>query len=156
MISFHRHARSLLVLSLVLTSLRCASSQNHTRGTGLGPDVCSGTPNPYAPIVCVNDSSSSLPADPAEVHAVNRVPGRRPTVIQWFTTSGTNDLSITFEAKDAACFQKAPNCEGSHCMALINPAAAPGKQCKYTIRLLNKPGSVNDPVVDIDACCPAP
>lgn len=156
------HRRSLPILALALSFafllMRCSTTKNsmHTEHMGPGPDLCAGAPNPYAPIVCVDDSRPSLPAYPETVVAVNQVPGKKRTVIQWFTKSGGNELSITFAQSEAHCFVKTPNCEGSHCVAIINPNAVKGSNCKYDIKLLNKAGFKNDPNVEIDNCCPAP
>lgn len=120
-----------------------------------GPDVCSGnqTPSPYAPIVCVDDRVSNLPATPDTVHAVNLPAGRRPTLVNWFTVTGTHNLSISFI--DSGCAMRDPDCNGPHCVAVIKPNAAVGTSCRYKIAI-NMKGYESDPIVQIDACCPSP
>ena len=151
----NRRALPILMLSSALLFAGCYTANNAMTHLGAGPDVCSGgAPNPYAPIVCIDDSQPTLPAEPPEVHVVNFVPGKQRSVINWFTKSGGNQLSVTFDPVNARCFVKAANCEGSHCLAIINPDATPGWRCKYSVKLVNKPGYFHDPIVEIDPCCP--
>ncbi|MEO6259365.1 MAG: hypothetical protein ABIP63_03410 [Thermoanaerobaculia bacterium] len=149
-----------LLLALAITVVGCAHT---SQDKGLNPGTaalaaCSGggggTPNPYAPIVCVDDSATNLPATPDPAHVVNLSAGHQPTVINWFTNSGNHTLSIFF--KEKGCVVHEPECHGSHCIAVINPNAQPGKQCKYGIKLLDVNGYYTDPIVEIDACCPVP
>ena len=156
---FCRRTLPVALLSfMLLTAVGCASWHDKIEPVGQagGPDVCSGSPSPYAPIVCVDDSLKTLPTDPETIHVINLPHGKRPTVLNWFTVSGTNNLSVTFNQGNAGCFVKSPECHGSHCMAVIYQDAAVHLQCKYTVKLLNKRDYINDPVVEIDACCPSP
>ena len=152
----HRRVLPILLLSSVMLFAGCATSGNVAHADA-GPNLCfggGGESNPYAPIVCIDDNLTKLPADPPTVHAVNLVPGKRRTVINWFTKSGNNLLVVSFDPNNARCFVTQPECEGSHCLAIINPDAQPGWQCKYSLKLANKSGYFDDPIVDIDACCP--
>ena len=147
-----------LMSFLLLSVVGCAhTSQDKIVVMGnVGPAVCAGgTPSPYAPIVCVNDHVPSLDASPDTVHAVNDLGnGRKPTIVNWFTVSGNHLLSISFVTP--GCVIRDPDCRGSHCVAVIKTNAVVGKQCKYNIRLLDVSGYHNDPIIEIDACCPSP
>lgn len=152
-----RHTLWFVPLSFLLLSVvGCASSHDRIEPVrGVGPEACVGNPSHYAPIVCVDDNFSTLPADPDVVYAVNPPPaGRRPTVIEWFTVTGTNQLLVTFKSGNEGCTVRQPRCDGPHCVAVVKPDAGAGMKCKYTIQLINKPGYYNDPTVEIDACCP--
>lgn len=146
-----------LLLALVLTVAGCATTSKDLAlnpGTA-GPAACSGggTPSPYAPVVCVNDHVTDLPASPDRVHAVKMPAGKRPTVINWFTVTGNHRLSIIFTGA-MNCVAQQPECQGSHCVAVVKPDAVVGANCKYNITLLDVNGYHNDPIVEIDVCCP--
>ena len=155
----HRRCLWMVLCSLLLLSVFGCAHQPADKMMvpgSAGPAACVGNvrPSPYGPIVCVDDRDPSLPASPDEIHVVNLPAGRRPTVLNWFTVSGNHLLSISFV--DPGCVLHAPDCQGSHCVAVVKPNAAEHTRCRYNITLLDVAGHVKDPVVEIDACCPPP
>ncbi len=120
-----------------------------------------GNPDPYGPIVCIDDTingnTATLDPHPNPVHAVgvNKHNGNAPTVINWFTKSGKHDLVIKMKDANQNCIVVAPICHGPHCFALTDTNAPDDSVCKYSISLADRPDiPANDPDIHIDPCCP--
>lgn len=148
----------LTMLTLSTAVLTCG--RETTKG---GP--CSGVGiDHYNPRICVDDSVFTLPATPDHAKAANHqkpANGTGKVKIQWFAP-GKHNISITVQPDGGVlCVEAQPTCtSGGICTATINSAAVdaqhPSRTCKYSISVPGDPKyKVNDPVVEVDVCCPA-
>lgn len=119
--------------------------------TRAGGPCAGGPPKEHdrnAPIVCVDDTGSTLRVspDPVVVHDVGRVTGA-PVTVQWFTHTGTGNLQLEI---DPGCVTDL-RCNGrGHCTARTRDIDAKVK-CKYDVWTETHPRL--DPEIEIDPCC---
>ena len=103
-----------------------------------------------APIVCVDDTGSTLTVspDPIRVHDVG-ASDKAPVVLQWHTVSGANDLHIEIEP---GCVDEVKCPRPGHCVARTLPRGdKTEKRCKYDVWTDKHPRL--DPEVIIVPCC---
>lgn len=147
---------ALLVAAFVLTT--CAHYHGPDSGTMMpsggsgfvGPcGTGAGSADRDAPIVCVDDSGSTLTVSPDPIRVNEKhSKTRAPVVLQWFTKSGRNDLEIRMEE---GCVEPV-KCDGKgHCMTKALGTNGTEKRCKYTIWTDKHPKL--DPDVIITPCC---
>lgn len=151
-------SRHLFTLGIVLFLCSCAAQQATPGGSGTtalrgAGNPCAdraGTTDRNAPIVCVDDTGSTLTVspDPIRAHDVGAA-DRLPVVIHWHTVSGTNDLRLEIEP---GCVTNT-NCDGNgHCMARTTPRGdRTQKRCKYDVWTDKHPRL--DPDIIIEPCC---
>ncbi|HYC89732.1 MAG TPA: hypothetical protein VEO54_11015 [Thermoanaerobaculia bacterium] len=158
-------SRHFVLLGVLLFVCSCASQPSTDTidstaaapgGTALsraaGGNPCSngvGSENRNAPIVCVDDTGSTLTVspDPIRVHDVG-ASDRAPVVIHWHTVSGANDLNIEIEP---GCVAEM-NCTRGHCRARTTPRNdKTEKRCKYDVWTDKHPRL--DPDMIIIPCC---
>jgi hypothetical protein len=153
-------SRYLKLLGVLLFLCTCAA-QPGTGGVAPGGGTSTLRANPCAgkagsndrnaPIVCVDDTGSTLTVspDPIRVHDVGAA-DRAPVVVHWRTVSGANDLHIEMEPGCVANVQCDAN--GGHCMARTTPRGdKTEKRCKYDVWTDKHPRL--DPDLIIVPCC---
>ena len=107
-----------------------------------------GSDNRNAPIVCVDDTGSTLSVAPDPVIAFDRDSGGQPVMIQWWLQSGGTDLDI--DIKPGCVTDK--HCANGHCWAKTLPRTAPGDvTCKYDVWTTRQPRL--DPAIVVTVCC---
>lgn len=106
-----------------------------------------GSEDRQAPIVCVDDSGSTLSVapDPIVVHDRRRN-SNAPVVMQWFTRSGRGELQIRIQDGCVTDLK----CQGSHCTAKTRDIGAETK-CKYDVLTDKHP--LLDPDLILTPCC---
>jgi len=153
--------RSLMVLGITIALCGCAAqtAAPDPAGTGaLQPSRAGGGPcaskrgveNRNAPIVCVDDTGSTLTVhpDPIRMHDVGQN-DRLPVMLQWHTVSGRNDLRVEIEP---GCVTEVKCERPGHCSARSMPRAdKTEKRCKYDVWTDRHPRL--DPDVIITPCC---
>ncbi len=148
--------RLLFAIGLMVLFAACRHMKPSMNPTIQSHAACSGghgKSNPYGPIICVDEKTLDATPDKAGVIADDTKHGGGPRVINWFTTSGQDILSVVFNTP-SDCLAAQPVCHGGHCYAVTDVKAKEGTVCKYTITLASQPGKKNDPDVHIDPCCP--
>jgi hypothetical protein len=107
-----------------------------------------GSDNRNAPIVCVDDTGSTLSVAPDPVTAFDRDAGGQPVMIHWWLKSGGNDLDI--DVKPGCVTDK--HCENGHCFARTLPKSVKGDvTCKYDVWTTRQPRL--DPAIVLTDCC---
>ena len=158
--------RWLAVLTLLTLSsfvLTCARQTPPSPPPKGGPCAGVGVDH-YNPRICIDDSLRKLPATPYHAKAANHqkpANGTGKVKIQWFAP-GKHNISVTVQPDGGVlCVEAQPTCTpGGICSATINSAAVdaqhPSRTCKYSVSVPGDPNyDVNDPVVEVDVCCPA-
>lgn len=161
-------SRSFVLLGVLLIVCSCASQPSTPQpvdpvapggsaSTGLRPsragNPCAGkagSTDRNAPIVCVDDTGSTLTVspDPIRIHDVGAA-DRAPVVIHWHTVSGSNDLRIEIEP---GCVTETTCAGNGHCRARTLPRAdRTEKRCKYDVWTDKHPRL--DPDVIVIPCC---
>ena len=160
-------SRHLVLLGVLLIVCSCASQQATPPpapapvpggdSTALRPsragNPCSdkaGSNDRNAPIVCVDDTGSTLTVspDPIRVHDVG-ASDRAPVVVHWYTVSGANDLHVEIEP---GCVTETTCNANGHCRARTTPRNdKTEKRCKYDVWTDKHPRL--DPDVIIIPCC---
>lgn len=157
-------SRSIVLLGVLLILCACAAQQSTapapppaaggSSSTALrAGNPCSnkvGSTNRNAPIVCVDDTGSTLTVspDPIRLHDVGAA-DRAPVVIHWHTVSGANDLHVEIEP---GCVTET-TCDGNgHCRARTLPRSdKTEKRCKYDVWTDKHPRL--DPDMIVIPCC---
>lgn len=116
---------------------------------------CRAVKNADAPIVCIDDSATTLRVDPDpfRIHETPSPAGTAPPTVQFFTMSGKGDLRVVF--KDNECVRNV-TCAGGRCTAIASKLD-PGEteqRCKYDVQLTGHP--TLDPDGILIGCCVAP
>jgi hypothetical protein len=111
----------------------------------------------YAPMLCVDDTTTTLRVDPESISVVKHNRAMQPTLVNWFTMSGTHTLRLTANVGSSLddCFSFY-YCSGAHCIAVMNVNAPAGKSCSYTASLVETGYRQADPIIHVDTCCPPP
>jgi hypothetical protein len=119
----------------------------------------SGVADPFAPIVCVDDTGSSFIVNPDPIRAHDRKGKDDPAavVIHWFTHTGQGDLRLEFHPTDSgeACVES-PQCNGpGRCMARVigRPQGSGEITCKYDVWVEGSAIPRLDPETVIVPCC---
>lgn len=159
-----RSALSLVAVTFFLSG--CASMINHRTVPGpprgqLVSNPCvgggTGSKDPYKPIICVDDTNPGAPTAPdstfydveADLVGATKQPSNRPVKVQWFTTSGSGNLAVDFDAANKGCVGKV-SCNGNgFCFTMALKQSA-SKQCAYGVNL---DGRQTDPIVVVNPCC---
>lgn len=148
--------RNLLRGSLLITALLVFATCARQGGDGGGGNTLRANPcakgtgnaDRNAPIVCVDDSGSTLSVHPDPV-TVHRRSGGAPVMIHWWTRSGGGVLGIEIQA---GCVTEV-NCNGPHCSARTLPGDTGGARCKYDVWTDTKP-RLDPEVIIVDCCSP--
>lgn len=161
-------SRSFVLLGALLIVCSCASQQSAppppdpvapggSAATGLRParagNPCAdkaGSTDRNAPIVCVDDTGSTLTVspDPIHLHDVGAA-DRAPVVIHWHTVSGANDLRVEIEP---GCVTETTCAGNGHCRARTLPRTdKTEKRCKYDVWTDKHPRL--DPEIVVSPCC---
>lgn len=151
-------SRYLTVLAVTLVLCACAAQQGGGPNDTITPITPSqagpcagktGTADRRAPIVCVDDTGSTLTVSPDPVHVHDESAAGAPIVIQWHTVSGANDLQVEIEE---GCVTTVRCPRPGHCTALTRPHdEKTQKRCKYDVWTDKHPRL--DPEIIIDPCC---
>ena len=153
-------SRKLMLLGMAVFIGSCASQP------AVAPPGSGGSPSPAfrgnpcaskagsadrnAPIVCVDDTGSTLTVspDPIRVHDVG-ASDKAPVVLQWHTVSGRNDLHVEIEP---GCVTETTCSGNGHCRARTTPRTdKTEKRCKYDVWTDKHPRL--DPDVIVIPCC---
>lgn len=146
MVQVRMVSRILVVLVIAACSSRPYNPGGSTQPFGGG--CASGSSNPQAPIVCVDDTGTTLSVDPDPVRP-DDVQGGVPINLVWKTKSGGGDLRI--EMKSNACVKNL-NCNGNgQCTSQVIRAST--ATCKYDVWIQGGTQPRLDPTVVIQPCC---
>ena len=116
-----------VILSIVVLA-RCQSGAGGA-ATATGPCSGGGSPNPNAPIVCIDRSALDQPGyqpDP------NPVPANRGVHMEFWFIDGGGEMSLCFSADTPV---HNITCNGGHCSVTVDPNVPPHAhiQRKYEI-----------------------
>lgn len=153
----------LLVLPLLVLNASCvrtaAPSDQGPKATVTSTEFarkgpCSdvmGSPFKAGPIICVDDTATSLSVTPDTIEVWDSVPNQpnTPVMLQWFTSSGTGDLRIV-PSDPAKCPLKDSKAAvpGHYWLQTIPGQTTEG--CKYTVFVGTRQ---KDPTIVITPCC---
>ena len=150
--------RCIVLTGIAVVLAGCAAQQQQqqqsdvaTLGGNRAPGPCAngvGSSDRQAPIVCVDDTGTTLSVrpDPIVIHDKRRG-GAQPVTMQWFTRSGGGNLQIEIEE---GCVTNV-KCNGKgHCTAQTRDIDAETR-CKYDVLTDTHPRL--DPDLVLTPCC---
>lgn len=117
-----------------------------------------GSTRPEAPIVCINDSGTTLSVDPETITAYDRDPEKpgSPMVILFFTQSGRGDFQIVPRSGNCIEPQTEHHCPPDAGLCRVHmlrrkPTDPKEERCKYDVIMKGFPPL--DPFIVAKTCC---